>query len=427
VTTVEGFDALEPAWNLLHDAHGSSPFQSFPWLRAWWRHYGEPHRSMRLHILVAMRGAGPDERVIAIAPLSQQRFRTAGLWPVTELAMLGRDRSDYTDLLVDPAESGPALTALAAHLADHSNRFDALLMKDVPEHSPSLALWLDALQAAGFAPRKRPSDSCPRVRLADTWDETVAALPPATRGKMLRRQKQLATRHAGHVELVEGPAVRAADVDDLVAFHQFRWTTAGGSGAFADQELADFVRDATLRMAEAGRLALGFLHLDGRRAAAVCGFLHRDEYHFYVGGMGDAGQALRYSPGIALHLWCMEALHARGVRLYDLLRGEEHYKFDLGAVASPTWYVTVYGRRRGLGRWTHLAQTVQSRGLARLDLERSLLREARAAAVAAQATTAGTAPATGSAVRQHVSERARIALRDARRRLPGTSTDTDSD
>jgi hypothetical protein len=145
-----------------------------------------------------------------------------------------------------------------------------------------------------------------------TWDDTLGSLPPETRGKMTRRMRHLARRHDALLELPldfpQDPEQVDRDVDDFIELHQQRRTTTGQPGAFADAEFAAFVRDAARAQARCGRLVLAFLRIDGERKAAICGFRHRSDFDYYLGGMGDAGDAMRYSPGIALHLWCMEAM-----------------------------------------------------------------------------------------------------------------------
>jgi CelD/BcsL family acetyltransferase involved in cellulose biosynthesis len=348
-----------------------------------------------------------DLRVIAVAPFFEQRMRALGVWRTTHLALIGQERSDYNDLLVAQDEAGPALHALALHLAARRNRFDAVVMRNLPDHSPSVEPWLDALRAAGLAPLKRPSESCPRVYMGDTWNETLATLPPTARGKTTKRQRVLVKRHGARVELLEGSSIRPQDVEDFIAMHQFRWIRAGGKGAFADVEFAAFFRDAVLRMAAVGRLTVCFLYIDGRRAAAALGFLHRDEFHYYLNALGDAGEAQRQAPGMALTLWLMEALHSRGIRVYDFLRGEEQYKYDIGATSSPTWSVVVYGRRWGLGEWAYRPQMAQSRVLTRLATERTLFREA-------VSSTAEAGRGRGGIIRQHLAARALVALGKAR-------------
>lgn len=374
-TDERDFDRLERSWTALHEASGGTPFQTFAWLRTWWRHYGEPHPARRLHILTVEDEGGS---VKAVAPLFVERLRVLGVLPVTRLALIGWGRSDYLDLLVAEDSARDALAALAAELRRRRGRFDVLVMDDVPDTSPHLTLWLDALASHGLAATRVVSDHCPRVQFADTWEETEAGLPPATRGKMRRRMRQLVERHGAEFEEAGDLERLGADVDELMALHQQRWTSVGLPGVFADPRFAAFYRDAARELARHGRYRLNFLRVGGRRVAGVSGFRHRDEFHFYHGGMGDAGEASRCSPGIALHLLTMEAAFDEGVRTYDLLRGTEPYKADLGGTPLTTWRLTVPGRPGGAGRWPHLTSQVQDRVRLRLEHERHLLAERRA-------------------------------------------------
>jgi CelD/BcsL family acetyltransferase involved in cellulose biosynthesis len=139
VTSERGFDELEPAWTALYEAGGTSPFQCFTWERAWWRHYdGQDDPAKRLEILVVRDGG----RVTAIAPFFVERLRVAGVWPLTRIALIGRERSDYLDLLVDERSAAASLTAMAEHVRRRRNRFDILVMEDVPDYSPWLEMWL---------------------------------------------------------------------------------------------------------------------------------------------------------------------------------------------------------------------------------------------------------------------------------------------
>ena len=104
IDTERGFDALEPAWTALYDEAGTSPFQTFAWQRAWWRHYAEPDPRMRLLVLAVCHEAADEESTVtAIAPFFIERRRAVGTLPMTRIGMIGRQQSDYLDLLVQSA------------------------------------------------------------------------------------------------------------------------------------------------------------------------------------------------------------------------------------------------------------------------------------------------------------------------------------
>ena len=51
ITDPGGFDALESEWEALHAESTATVFQSYAWLRAWWRHFGEPFSTRELHLI----------------------------------------------------------------------------------------------------------------------------------------------------------------------------------------------------------------------------------------------------------------------------------------------------------------------------------------------------------------------------------------
>ncbi|MEK9136258.1 MAG: hypothetical protein AAB393_03980 [Bacteroidota bacterium] len=90
--TVEAFDALYPEWDALFRATGSSVFQSFEWLRTWWRHFGEHSPDMSLHVVV-MRG---DTRIVGIAPLFVETVHILGFLSFRKVAFISREMSDLS-------------------------------------------------------------------------------------------------------------------------------------------------------------------------------------------------------------------------------------------------------------------------------------------------------------------------------------------
>lgn len=379
IDTKEGFDALEAAWTALYDEAGTSPFQTFAWQRAWWKHYAESDTGMRLLILTVYHEiAGEESTVTAIAPFFIERRRVVGMLPMTRISMIGRLRSDYLDLLVRPTEAAASLAALAEYLHCLRNCFDVLLLENIPDCSPSFSLFLEALRRSGFRVGRGAGEVCLRTTFGQTWEQTEQALPLAARGKTTRRKMRQLMRHGAELELVRDPVRIGEGLSDLFALHQKRWTQKAWPGAYGTETSTGFVREAALGLASRGQLVLSFLRLDGRRIAGICGFRHRDEFHFYAAGMGDNDEAARYSPGIVLHLMLMRALFEDGVRVYDLLRGTEPYKANLGGIAVPTWRATVFDGSARLARGVHLIDQLHTSAQRRLGYERQLFRTLRA-------------------------------------------------
>ena len=216
----------------------------------------------------------------------------------------------------------------------------------------------------------------------------------------------LVRRHGAELELVRDTERLGEGLSDLFALHQQRWTQRGWPGDYGTAANTEFIREAAFGLAGRGQLVLAFLRLDGQRIAGACGFRHRNEYHGYATGLGDAGEAARYSPGIGLHLMLMQALFEDGVRVYDQLRGTESYKADLGGIAVPTWWANAFDGSARLARAVHRIDQLYTSAQRRLEYERQLFQALRAN------------PACGAPdVWQHVRERLEANLTDGTRRL----------
>jgi CelD/BcsL family acetyltransferase involved in cellulose biosynthesis len=72
-------------------------------------------------------------------------------------------------------------------------------------------------------------------------------------------------------------------------------------------------------------------------------------FQFYLSGVGEDAGLRRHSPGLLQHMYTMQRLTGEGIRIYDFLRGQERYKYDLGATDVVNWG---FEARRPAGGWS---------------------------------------------------------------------------
>jgi CelD/BcsL family acetyltransferase involved in cellulose biosynthesis len=367
-----GFDALEPEWNALLERSDASVFQTFEWLRTWWRHFGEGDRRRRLH-LVTVRG---PEGLRAVAPLFLERAGLPGALGLRRLLFIGHRDSDFLDVLAARGHEADALERIARRLSDHP-AFDVAALEELPDRSATGARLHEALSRLGWTSVRRPDSPCPRAALAATWEETLARLTVEQRREIRRRLRNLTREHRAELEIVPaGPDVGPA-MDEFIEMHQERWARDAYWGAFADPGQAAFHREVAARLARRGWLFLAFLRVDGRRTTVNYGFSFRDAIAIYLTGARAVDERLaRHSPGRMVHALSMRHAVERGLPVYDFMRGREPYKYELGAVDVPNWAVIAYPRP---GRLVSLRHRVH--GLL-ATAGRRARREARALAVA---------------------------------------------
>lgn len=310
-------ERLAAEWReLLAASRSDCLFLTPEWLLAWWRHLSDGRRPA----VYAVRGEGG--RLAALAPLAAAR--SPHLWPPQRLGFPGTATvgADYLDVVVRTGDEG-ALEALA----DQLDRDRPLLeLERVPREGSATARLAGLLEGRGWQRLERITDVCPWIDLEGTsWAGYVAGLGPSHRANLRRRLRKLDERFEVRLERVATAAALDRALDALLDLHERRWSDRGGSDALGDPAVVGFHREIARAALDRGWLRLYVLHLDGRPAAALYGFLHAGRFLFYQSGFDPAFENL--SVGLVIMGLAIREAIAEGAREYDLLHGDEPYKF----------------------------------------------------------------------------------------------------
>jgi CelD/BcsL family acetyltransferase involved in cellulose biosynthesis len=187
------------------------------------------------------------------------------------------------------------------------------------------------LRTTGWSMTRQACGICPVVDLSGhTWDSYLA-----TRGREHRysvQRKLRALRKSADVafQRADSEGQRAEALRVLLELHDMRWqakTRAGAppSDAFHTPALRAFHEGFTRLALAQGWLRLFVLRLNGVPAAAVYGLRYARTFSFYQSGF-DPAQARRGVGAAALALSIAAAIE-EGAEVYDLLHGEEEFKF----------------------------------------------------------------------------------------------------
>lgn len=317
-----GFESLRSEWGELLAASASDRlFLTWDWLYTFWQHLGacEPWDGRELAVVTVRR----DGRLSAVAPLFRSGVRL-GLFPRRSLQLLGTGTigSDYLDLIVRRGEEA-AIDRLAQHLEGESS---ILELGQLVGSGGRAAVLAEALERRGWRTLERVTNVCPFVDLAGhTWESYVASLGRSHRANLRRRLRKLEERFEVRFEQVRSDEDLEEALDLLLALHLDRWKDRGGSDAFGAPAVEAFHRAVTRRALQRGWLRLFLLRLDGRPAAALYGFRYGDRFLFYQSGF--ASDFAPYSVGLVTMGLSIRSAIEEGVREYDLLHGDEAYKF----------------------------------------------------------------------------------------------------
>jgi CelD/BcsL family acetyltransferase involved in cellulose biosynthesis len=269
--------------------------------------------------------------------------------------------ADYATILANPAHLSRVAEALATAFAnemvtpeptpadpDHPERWAAIDLRRLRRGDPTA----DALAAAfgthemseGWTLNVEPEDVCPVVTIPEgaDFDGLLATLGKKERHEIRRKVRR--AEAAGEVELVESADPGAA-LDAFIELHQARW---GERGLFPPTPGGDQSRRFVSRLFELfgeGRgpsewsVHLGFLAVAGRRIGAEIHFETADSVLYYNAGIDP--EARDWSPGVVLLERLVRRAIERGKSRVDLLRGDEPYKYEWGAVDEPIQRILV--------------------------------------------------------------------------------------
>jgi CelD/BcsL family acetyltransferase involved in cellulose biosynthesis len=185
------------------------------------------------------------------------------------------------------------------------------------------------LTEAGLAPVAAVHQSAAVLEVPGDFDIYLASLDKKQRHETRRKGRRF-TEMLGAPRLVReyGPAA----VSRFAAMHRL---ATGAKGTFMDPTTESLFGGLH---ADAGAV-IDFLYGDGDEpVAAAFGFEDASAYYLYNSAYAPAASAA--SPGIVLVAELIrqtaEAAHDR----FDFLKGDEVYKYRLGAVARPLWRIT---------------------------------------------------------------------------------------
>jgi len=304
-------DGLSDEWAALLEASGSrSPFLQWAWQQVWWQDLAPDAAPLML----AMRDAG---RLVGIVPL----LRTGG-----ELALSGDSEiCDYMDIICLPGAEVDVLDAALAELS--SEPWTRLVFWGLRADSPTLPALREAAERHELRLQLEPEAICPRVPLAATWDAYLEGLTKKDRHE-LRRKIRRFTGLGGEIReyALSDPSEISAALADFFRLHTI---SRQDKAAFMTPLMERFFRDMAAALAPLDLIRLYFLELDGKRVASVLAFDCGDELWLYNSGFDPAFASA--SVGLVSKAFALKQAIAEGKACYDFLRGQEPYKYDLGA------------------------------------------------------------------------------------------------
>jgi CelD/BcsL family acetyltransferase involved in cellulose biosynthesis len=165
-------------------------------------------------------------------------------------------------------------------------------------------------------------DTAPYIDLPKTWEEYLTGLGRKARHELKRKIRRLENENAFKV-CFEG------DARDFDEFLRLMKLSSEKKSGFLSEEMELFFRNLLMHLLKEKLASLCFLKIEDINIAAIITFQYKDEVLLYNSGYDPNYRHL--SPGLLLKAYAIKKAIEQGAKKFDFLRGNERYKYDLGA------------------------------------------------------------------------------------------------
>jgi CelD/BcsL family acetyltransferase involved in cellulose biosynthesis len=313
--TTEKLRELRNQWAQLEvDGHYLNPFLTWEWQWSWWEIFGAGYQP---YFLVMRREA----ELVGLVPLCISKTVGATLQFAGGLQL--------TDSLGVLAVLGAEVEVAAAALSWASGQagFTGLDLHFLAQDSTSLVAFRAAAEAIGMAVEEEVEEVSPGLPLPEDFETYVATcLGKKDRHELRRKYRRLDQERPGwrlvsHDELGLEPA--------LQEFLRLLGQSGEHKKAFLSADVEAFFGLVSQRFNDRGWLRLQFLESGGELLAGIFGFTEGAVWHLYNSGYDPQFAAL--SPGLLCVAEGIRSAISERCRYADMLRGNETYKYRLGA------------------------------------------------------------------------------------------------
>ena len=317
IRDIQRFNSIASDWDELVDEWGLDRlFLSHTWFRTWWESFGKDNQ---LHV-VTVRAAG---RLVAAAPMMRTHARIYGL-KLDALQAIYNPHTPRYDFIV--ANQEPRLYAAIWAELMAENSCDLILLTQIAQPSRTIESIQTLAAGDGWLTGEWIAPVSPFIRLGGDYETFFSSLGAGCRFNLTKRYQRLRRMGPVDVEVItHRNQVDEAMLDGL-RIEAAAWKGENGTAMISDGAVTEFYTRLAKDQADLGQLRLNFLRVAGKRIAFS--YVLQNRKRLCAVKIGYDPEYHGYSPGNMLLNLIVKDACARGIEEYDLLGGDDDWKFE---------------------------------------------------------------------------------------------------
>ena len=231
---------------------------------------------------------------------------------------------DYQDFLVDPHKYSVFFSHLINYLIE--KKWENLCFQDIPEHSKTLTIFVDLCKQNNWDINILEQNICPEIRLTNSWEKYLLNLSKKQRHEARRKINNLIKTKNYSWEILQGEKINEGSFE---TFLNLAKKSSPEKKIFFSSGYINLFKQIFQNLKKDSILNLSFLKIDGIPVSSNIMFDYRNKRMLYNSGFNPEFKNL--SVGIINTYFCIKDAIEKKFDSFDFLKGNEDYKFKLGA------------------------------------------------------------------------------------------------
>lgn len=314
VTDLGVFQKKREEWNNFLDSSDlNSIFLSHEWFFSWTQCLSENNTPE----ILFFRNKSGD--LCGIAPLMRDGE--------TLRFLASREVTDYCDLISCRGNRAVFYEGLLKYLSENYPGLKNIELVNIKNSSPTLTFLPRLAGKFGFSCAIREAEVAPILELPSTYENYLDLLNRKNRHELRRKLRRMESLEKVQIKKIQNIKDLKFSVDAFIKLHKASgpekerfWKKPG---------MEDFFSEVIHRFFLKGWVELNLLYAKDILLAVLLNFSYLDKIYFY--NVAYIRDFVKYSPGIYLFDASIRQAISEKKKHADFLRGDEKYKFDLGA------------------------------------------------------------------------------------------------
>lgn len=294
-------DVNQKIWEDLFSKFSAGTFfQTYGWLSLWTKHFGKTSEIWEVK---------NDDKIIGIIPLLKRSDHYC-LIP-TSTVLNGQQVSDYGDLIIEKEREKEVIKTISEKCKAESVK---LRMDFIREDSTSLPI----LKELGVSFEEQ--DVSPYLVLPKTFEEYISSLKRHDRHELRRKMRRFEAS-GSTFKWFSGSEEEIEKFFNLMMFDEKK-------KKFLTDPMKLFFKEIIGEFYKKGEGTILFIKSEEKLVAGIVLFYFRDEVLLYNSGFDPS--YFHLSPGLIVVTQAIRDSIEKGKKIFDFLRGNERYKYNLG-------------------------------------------------------------------------------------------------